>query len=83
MGKNEKIPFKDFLDGKLKKKKAVVYEEHPVLKLLRTNKSAYNVPAIAKIVKMNENTIRSKLRILKKKGLVLHRKPFWAYNHKR
>ena len=78
MGKAKSIKYEDFKKGNFKKigNKS---KDHPVLIFLRKKKKAYNIPAIIVATGMKQQTIRSMLRVLMKKGLVIHKTPYFAY----
>ena len=79
MGSENKIKYRDFVAGAFKKEKHKA-GEHPILIFLRKNQAhAYNVAYITKAVRMNENSVRSMLRKLTKKGLIIHKTPFFAF----
>lgn len=78
MGKPREISYKRFIEGNFVMKKREP-KDHPVLVFLRNRKNAYNIDAIVKATGMNPSTVRGKIRHLKKKGLVLHKQPFFAY----
>jgi len=79
MGSENKIRYRDFVAGVFKKDKHKA-GEHPILVFLKKNQAnAYNVAYITKAVRMNENSVRSMLRKLTKKGLITHKIPFFAF----
>ena len=55
-------------------------EAHPVAIFLRKNYSyAFKFSEIIHKTKMNKNTVRGALRTLKKKGLIIHKSPYFAW----
>jgi len=75
--KAESISYKDFKSGNFEGRSKP--EEHPILVFLRRNPKAFNLVYIMKTVRISASAARSMLRKLKKRGLVLHKPPFFAY----
>lgn len=74
------IKRKEFDKGDFKKRVFTRREDHPIARLLRSNKSyAFKAKEIARRVKMNENTVRSMMSNLIKDGLVIHKVPYFAW----
>lgn len=72
------IQRKEFNEGTFEKRKRG--EERPVTKFMRTNRNnAYKVTEIYKITKINKNTIRDALAMLKKAGKVKHKIPYFMW----
>ncbi|EKD26422.1 MAG: hypothetical protein ACD_79C01209G0001 [uncultured bacterium] len=73
------ITRKDFIKGNFKKRNSGGLK-HPVSILLKNeNKYAFTVKDITKRTKMKLNTIRSALRSLIKKGLIIHKAPYFIW----
>lgn len=60
------------------RKKVNSRDQHPVLLFLRKKQRAYTVEELIKAVKMNENTVRSMLRVLVKKNVLEHKSPYFG-----
>jgi len=75
------ISRKRFDAGDFKKRFNANSKEHPVAEVLRKNadKYGYTIKDLQRITKLKEDTIRSKLRNLKKKGLIEHKIPYFAW----
>jgi len=72
------IKRKDFDSGKFNRSYTI--KEHPIGILLKENiQLAFTVDEIAKRTKMNKQTVRSMLRILKDKKQVVHKSPYFAW----
>lgn len=72
------IKRKDFDQGKFNR--SYLVKEHPIVILLKGNiQLAFKADEIAKRVKMNECTVRSMLRKLMERGLVVHKTPYFAW----
>ncbi len=72
------IPIKDFVEGNFEESKFKEID-HPVLVCLKKNRLAFSVREIVEKTKMKMNTVRSMLTVLKKKGKVVHKTPYFAY----
>jgi len=73
------ISKKDFINGNFKKRNSGGLK-HPVAILLKTEKKyAFTVNDITKLTRMKLNTIRSMLRSLIQKGLIIHKAPYFIW----
>ena len=72
------ISLTDFNAGKFEKK-VDNSNSHPVLKFLKREKKAHNLASIMKATGMKEEAVRGQLRKLKKKGLVVHKQPYFTF----
>lgn len=73
------ITRKAFEKGSFKQRPVSDPKNHKIMVFLRKNKSrAYKVDEIAKLTKMNKYSVRSMLRTLMKKNLILHKSPYYT-----
>ena len=73
------IKRKDFITGNFKKR-ALKREGHPIAKFLKEKYAyAFKAMEIAKAVKMTNAGVRSMLRKLVIKKLVIHKVPYFAW----
>jgi|TARA_Y100000310_G_C20254755_1_gene610776 DNA-directed RNA polymerase sigma subunit (sigma70/sigma32) len=73
------ISRKEFESGKFKKVRHEDRLTHPVAVFLgKNNKRAYTVEEICKGTKMNEDAVRSMLRVLKQDKVVVHKSPYFT-----
>lgn len=76
------INLKQFKDGKFTKKGVIIPSEvklHPAVAFLKNNKRAYTIKEICDATKKNESSLRGVLRIRVKKGILVHKAPYFAY----
>jgi Mn-dependent DtxR family transcriptional regulator len=62
----------------------IVPAQHPVCRVLKANRgAAFTSKEIAKRTRLHISTVTEMLRKLKKKGLVIHKSPYYAINTKK
>lgn len=74
------ISRKKFIRGNFKNRVNTDTNTHPILVFLKKhNNMAFTVKEICNSVKMNEYSVRSLLRNLRKKNLIIHKSPYFMY----
>ncbi len=73
------ISLKDFNSGNFDGRELKGSDTHPALIFLKKNKRAFKVKEICKKIGKKEDGVRGFLRKQIKKGIVVHKAPFFAY----
>jgi len=76
------ISLKQFKEGKFTRKGVIIPKEielHPAVAFLKKNKRAFTIKEICESTNKKEETIRFILRDRIKKGILVHKAPYFTY----
>jgi len=80
----EKILRKDFIKGNFNGKHRGEIENHPIINFLRKNSNwAFLTTTIAKEMNISKYTVHGLLQKAVKKGIVIHKEPFFSISNKK
>ena len=72
------ITIQEFDEGNFDRRGKKIIKTHPVIVFLEENKRAYKIKEICKATGIKENTLRHFLRDQVKKGIIIHKVPFFT-----